>query len=207
MQSITIASFSRQCLSRNGAFRAAAPGSYRESSRRLIMKPAIPTSSILAHRSFVHSADPIATQSTKGSHLWQERNMSSGACTTLRAPDPASSPKSCTSPLGTPLHRISSLNHNNHFSLHHRQIRHYTKPRDYASKLFTDKSGSVVGPKTAGTRVLLVIGSVVLLWFVLNYAIGAAIMMLLKGFVKMVWGALWWVLSGVLGALRAIVGL
>lgn len=54
---------------------------------------------------------------------------------------------------------------------------------------------------------MLVIGSVVLLWFVLNYAIGAAIVMLFKGVVKMVWGAIWWVLSGVLGALRAVLGL
>lgn len=207
MQHNTIASVGRQCLSLNGACKAAVPGSCRKFSCRPTMKLASSTPSISSHCHLFRDVSSIATQSTRGSRLWQERTRSSVACTTWTALDPASS-KSYTSPLGAiQQHHISFLNHNTHLSLHHRQIRQYTTPRDYASKLFTDKNGSVVGPKTAGTRVLLVIGSVVLLWFVLNYAIGAAIVMVFKGVVKMIWGAVWWVVSGILGALRAVFGL
>lgn len=209
MQHNTIASVGRQCYSRNSACMAAAPRSCREFSCRPTMKLASSTPSIPSHCRLFREVSSIATQSTRASRLWQERNMSSVACTTLTTPNPASS-KSCTSTssLGVPRqHYTFSLKHYNNFSLNHRQIRHYTKPRDYASKIFTDKNGSAVGPKTAGTRVLLVIGSVVVLWFVLNYAIGAAIMILLKGSVKTIWGAVWWAVSGVLGALRAVFGL
>lgn len=61
--------------------------------------------------------------------------------------------------------------------------------------------------KAAGTRVLLLVGSVLVAWFVLNYAIGAAVMMALKGIWRLVWGSLCWLVWGVYGVLKAIVGL
>lgn len=215
MQHNSIVSIGRKCFTRNDAFQAVFPGSCRQFSYRPHMKSSISPSSIPAHQSPFCNAHAFTTQSTKTIRPRQKDRVLSGVCTTLTAPNPASSKSFCTSSLGAGLARrqhISSLG-NNHFhqpytlSSQYRRLRHYTKSRSYTSKLFYDKNGSAIGVKAAGTRVLLLIGSVLVAWFVLNYAIGAAIMMVLKGIWKLVWGSLCWLVWGVYGVLKAIVGL
>lgn len=214
MQHHTIVSSGRKCFSRNNALLAVFPGSCRRFSSRPTMEPATSIPSIAKRRSPLQQTYPSTRHFAQTIALRRGDHMPAVACTTLTALNPASSKSLCISSLGAGLARrqhISSLgyNHSNQtsaFSLCQRQIRHYTRPRSYTSKLFYDKNGSVVGPKAAGTRVLLLIGAVLVAWFVLNYAIGAAIMMLLKGAWRLVWGSLCWLVYGVYGVLKAIVG-
>lgn len=177
------------------------------------MKSAISISSISSQYHSTGNTRFLSSKTATMIRLSRAKSMPSVFCTTSTAPHPASS-KSSTSCLGTARqhHILSIKNKTNHTSfppssVRHRQIRHYSNPRNLTSKIFTDKNGSVVGAKTAGTRVLLLIGAVVVLWFVINYAIGAAIMMLVKGVGRMIWGSLCWLIGGLYGVLKAIVGL
>lgn len=206
MQHNTIVSIGRKCFSRNNAFQVVFPGSCRQTSSR---KHAISTPSFPAHCLHSRNACSISTPSIESTRLRHEDCMPSVVCTTLPAPNPASLKSFSTSSLGAVFaRRQHHFNHTSTFSPCHRQIRHYTRPRkSYTSKLFYDKNGSVVGVKAAGTRVLLLVGSVLVAWFVLNYAIGAAVMMALKGIWRLVWGSLCWLVWGVYGVLKAIVGL